>query len=439
MDKQKITVITIIISIIIILSIFTVFKLKNNTSASSNFVGNAIAVASADKIYEIVLNPYKSNSYKSCTGAATSLDVNFITEKQTIQAVSNANRKTAFSSKCMQDVLNYYYCSNNHVYFAKVKCLNGCEKNACKQPSPTEQPASAPEPTPQAPQCTPSEKIQCNNEGTGNMYKITISQDCSQQSVVTEYCTNGCDANGCKPKIVVAAAKPSCTETDNGNDIYTKGTTSYDGYTGVDYCAPNGAQLQEFYCENGDYKNTIVYCNNGCKEGACLPETPAPVQAAPQKECTTSNDCPANKFCYTDEWRCLDCSVVDVKTTTYCDGTAVKRKTYSLHPERCTAVEKIETVVQCGYGCKDAACLSEADATVVNTCTDTDSGIDFTKKGIVTTNGATGTFTFTDYCNGSPMTAGPNKGKSYLVEYSCENTDKKQTETLCNCIDGASV
>ncbi|MFA4873624.1 MAG: CARDB domain-containing protein, partial [Patescibacteria group bacterium] len=75
----------------------------------------------------------------------------------------------------------------------------------------------------------------------------------------------------------------SCTDSDNGQNFNTKGTTSgvygnSNGYSS-DYCSTGGQDdkgnpinLTEFYCiDKVSYGAKGYFCPNGCQDGACLP------------------------------------------------------------------------------------------------------------------------------------------------------------------------
>jgi len=81
---------------------------------------------------------------------------------------------------------------------------------------------------------------------------------------------------------VAQAASVSCSDTDNGNDIYKKGTITIKDSIGnqksyTDYCQ-NTSYVQEYVCATDLTNKTIdnayslgnVYCPNGCKDGACI-------------------------------------------------------------------------------------------------------------------------------------------------------------------------
>ena len=70
---------------------------------------------------------------------------------------------------------------------------------------------------------------------------------------------------------------PSCTDSSEGKDYFTKGTTSViDGYgekTYDDICSPYPeGQLTEYYCNQDKIAIEKYMCLNGCKDGACIEE-----------------------------------------------------------------------------------------------------------------------------------------------------------------------
>ena len=75
---------------------------------------------------------------------------------------------------------------------------------------------------------------------------------------------------------ITGKAITGCTDTDEGNDVYTKGTcTDWQYPSGVsDYCQ-NSQYNTEAYCyddgnENGPYCTfAVVSCPGGCENGAC--------------------------------------------------------------------------------------------------------------------------------------------------------------------------
>jgi len=72
----------------------------------------------------------------------------------------------------------------------------------------------------------------------------------------------------------------TCSDTDNGENYYSKGIITYKVLDGVSYknsfvaedlcLGTNSAELDEFFC-SGQFKNRTKYiCPNGCKDGACI-------------------------------------------------------------------------------------------------------------------------------------------------------------------------
>ncbi len=94
-----------------------------------------------------------------------------------------------------------------------------------------------------------------------------------------------------KPAVVESAPRPmTCTDSDNGKNIETKGRTigiesrsdgtlvkktdgSYDTMEESDYCQDN--YIVEWYCKsNGAIAAEEKACQNGCSDGKCIPPKP---------------------------------------------------------------------------------------------------------------------------------------------------------------------
>ncbi len=98
---------------------------------------------------------------------------------------------------------------------------------------------------------------------------------CRQNQVADTYysCSFGCDAvkGECK--------KASCSDSDEGQAIYIKGTTKgavfgqpIDVTTEKEDACANSKQLREYYChETGAVSSVLVDCSNGCSDGKCNP------------------------------------------------------------------------------------------------------------------------------------------------------------------------
>jgi hypothetical protein len=68
-----------------------------------------------------------------------------------------------------------------------------------------------------------------------------------------------------------------CTDSDGGLNPYEKGTVKYKGKSYIDFCWENGTNVTasnysvaEFYCWNNQANRTLIYCPDGCSNGACL-------------------------------------------------------------------------------------------------------------------------------------------------------------------------
>ena len=66
-----------------------------------------------------------------------------------------------------------------------------------------------------------------------------------------------------------------CTDSDGGLNYYTLGLTSVCPPVGGGVCTAakdscNNEYLTEFYCLSNDVAAETYYCNNGCKDGACI-------------------------------------------------------------------------------------------------------------------------------------------------------------------------
>ncbi len=101
------------------------------------------------------------------------------------------------------------------------------------------------------------------------------------------------------PAINTTATNLSCTETDIGADIYTKGKTAYGNDVGIDSCL-NSEYVQEYFCysyEGRTYKDVEKdKCPAGykCSDGACVPkttpETPAETPSTPPTPPTPTSE-----------------------------------------------------------------------------------------------------------------------------------------------------
>lgn len=102
-----------------------------------------------------------------------------------------------------------------------------------------------------------------------------------QWDITYEDCGDGyaCDLGACK---AVVTPRPSCKDTDGGNEIFVKGTLSvytpdYGNQIVVEACADEKT-MDELVCLTGDptyaYTHKKTECPYGCKDGACIATAP---------------------------------------------------------------------------------------------------------------------------------------------------------------------
>ena len=122
---------------------------------------------------------------------------------------------------------------------------------------------------------------------TGEDYcydKTTVAEfTCNngQWDITYENCGDGyaCDLGACK---ALVTPKPTCKDSDGGNEIFTKGTLSvytptYGSQTVIESCS-DSKTMDELVCLTGDptyaYTHKKTECPYGCKDGACLATAP---------------------------------------------------------------------------------------------------------------------------------------------------------------------
>lgn len=79
-----------------------------------------------------------------------------------------------------------------------------------------------------------------------------------------------CIGNRQEGSIPLPSEEVPCTDSDNGKNYYTKGTTwdSYSGFDKIDYCS-DSKSLVEYYCFDGYRKLILISCLDKCMGGAC--------------------------------------------------------------------------------------------------------------------------------------------------------------------------
>jgi len=97
---------------------------------------------------------------------------------------------------------------------------------------------------------------------------LVLSDGTLSTSMEQIYCSGPCDKGACP----VSTKTAKCTETDNGKDLFVKGSAKYDSDTTAltDSCA--GPMVAEYFCEDAVLKKKNFLCDTGftCSDGACV-------------------------------------------------------------------------------------------------------------------------------------------------------------------------
>ena len=169
----------------------------------------------------------------------------------------------------------------------------------------------------------------------------------------------------------------TCTETDLGKNTFENGSVSFGSQSKTDTCT-NQSHVLEFYCQNNIIVNESIECpqNHICTDGQCIvkpEEVPTCIDSDLKDELTRGFVNYSGKI-YADE-----CVMIDQVKEYYCINDTLSHTNYICDP---------------GFQCVDGACTEQP-----TTCTDTDSGNDELKKGMVSiTKGFNLVTKESDYC-----------------------------------------
>jgi len=168
------------------------------------------------------------------------------------------------SDYCDGATVKEYYCagswngsawSNYHCEMGGYVCPNGCANGACIGTSPNQNGG--------------------NTSGTNTSGTNTSGTNTSATGNVT----NGCN---CPPGLTCNCAAPTsngtatCKDSDDGNNSYSFGIAYNGSGYYPDFCLVAGGTFRyvdEYYCDNGNVKDNVVACPNGCRLGACISGT----------------------------------------------------------------------------------------------------------------------------------------------------------------------
>ncbi|MDO9231541.1 MAG: PKD domain-containing protein [bacterium] len=190
--------------------------------------------------------------------------------------------------------------------------------------------------------------------------------------------------------LLVNQAKASCTETDDGNAPYTKGTTTYFASVAPDACLDN-ENLTEFYCK-ADGMRTFYNWVCPCYDGKCV-------------ECNVASECPI-VTCKTASCSSNTCSYATAANGTDCSTP--------------------------GYTCQSGVCSITPPS-----CSDSDGGIVPNTRGTVTGVGSDGyAYTVKDQC----YSYGEGGG---VIEQYCSGNSRYESWKACDsgygCVENTSL
>lgn len=358
--------------------------------------------------------------------------------------ITNSSGSFTFTDSCASSsIVNERYCSGNNVVTAQGFCLAGqvCSNGVCTAP--------------QASTCTDSDGANYNTQGTVSvtnasgsysftdycygpngvwLYEYLCSSNKTVTSIAGTLCTSGYScSNGACVVNANSTSNVTCTDTDGGYNLYTKGTLSFSNQTQnttlIDYCS--GTQLVEYQCPSNTanyYYTYYVNCQSGyaCSNGACI------VSANSTNSTNVTTTC-------TDTDGGMNRYVAGTVTMNSSNGTLVVSSDYCTTPSNngtynyvqefyCSGNNLVWANSGCQGGCSNGACNSY--------CSDSDGGFNPGVNGTVSYGSAAGSGYVVDSCL-PPLF---NYSSTYynasytLREYQCSGLSLTHTDV--NCSDG---
>ena len=234
---------------------------------------------------------------------------------------------------------------------------------------------------------------------------------------------NACVANSANIEIArtgeCATAAPSCSDSDFGRDVLSKGTAKTLSETKTDSCNSQSKVL-EYYCSGVVIESAVLDCPNGysCADGYCSQGSTNPqTNVSPTNTCTdTDGGVNSNlKGRVTDgsNIREDECSSYNVVKEYYCANNRLA-----------------DTLVQCsgGYQCSNGLCVPQSQ-----TCSDSDDGRTPNTRGRVSVISTVVTSTYDDQC----------VDEDTVREYYCNGNTQESERVDCSssrrCDDGRCV
>jgi hypothetical protein len=261
-------------------------------------------------------------------------------------------------------------------------------------------------------------EVKCNDSEIGaDIYTfgsvtygaLTYVDSCEGDSKVREYYCRGdelqSELHDCPEGYICrggACIVIPCEDSDEGNDVYVKGTITKGENEYTDYCLDNS--VIEYYCANNEINSVVSKCPSGysCSDGACVYVT-----------CSDTED-------GSDVWVAGTVTKDNKSYTDYCLSSEQIVEYY------CGDDDKVATkYLDCpsGYSCSDGICV------LISECVDSDSGQDRYTRGTITK----GTVSYEDYCIDGDT----------VKEYYCSGNDIYWNYLDCpsgySCSDGRCV
>ncbi|MGV8084932.1 MAG: Kazal-type serine protease inhibitor family protein [Candidatus Bilamarchaeum sp.] len=226
--------------------------------------------------------------------------------------------------------------------------------------------------------------------------------------------SNSCMANAARATIDYTGAcrtnnqTVTCTDSDYGRDVFTKGTATDSRGSTTDSCSGANA-VSETYCSNNAVTRESVNCPEGysCSDGSCIRSQ---TNNNTQMGCSDSD---SGRDYYTKGAVTVNgirnedvCADVRLVKEYYCENGVSRNENY-----QCPS----------GYRCENGKCNQ-----LTNACEDSDGGNDITRRGTVTVSNVITTQTYRDDC----------LDDNTVTEYYC--VGNRQESDDINCARGDS-
>ena len=228
------------------------------------------------------------------------------------------------------------------------------------------------------------------------------------------------------------------------------------GLTTVD-CSASGSnsntQLSNIVSSGENASNIIPSCSDGTKYGECSSTKPkycyggSLINKCQSCGCPSGNSCNAIGECTTSQniacFSSLDCGNSQFTGSYYCSNNYVTRNYLNYTcmnsgttNSNCVSSTNYVALNYCNpslnQSCVNGNSFCNTSTIQASSCTDTDNGLNYNVKGIVTAAGSS----FSDYCGAE------SGGRQYVIEQYCDTgNNRAQAPYLCGglCSDGACI